>query len=79
MQAMPVGELKRHFSRVLDDVRRGESVAIHYGRRKAPVAMIVPYSQCRQRRNRPLGLLAGKARCVFHGDWTITDEELLRS
>ena len=79
MQAMPVGEFKRHFAQVLDEVRKGGSVAIQYGRRKAPVAMIVPYTQCRRGKKRPLGLLAGKAQCVFRDDWALTAEELLNS
>jgi len=45
MKTMAVGELKTHFSEVLDEVKHGQPVAIGYGKRKTKVAVIVPYEQ----------------------------------
>jgi len=42
---MAVGELKTRFSEILNEVRSGKKVGIVYGKKKEPVAMIVPYSQ----------------------------------
>jgi antitoxin (DNA-binding transcriptional repressor) of toxin-antitoxin stability system len=43
MKALPVGELKAHFSEVLEEVKQGHRIGILYCRTKKPVAMIVPY------------------------------------
>lgn len=42
MKSYPVGELKSHFSEVLESVKNGESVGILYGKGKKPIAMIIP-------------------------------------
>jgi antitoxin (DNA-binding transcriptional repressor) of toxin-antitoxin stability system len=42
MPAMTVGEIKRHFSEVLDKVQSGTEYQILYGRAKKPIARIVP-------------------------------------
>ncbi len=78
MKTMTVGELKTHFSEVLEQlVRNGEPVIISYGRKKEQVAAIVPISQLAPQQDRPLGLMQGQAECILHDDFTISDEELL--
>jgi antitoxin (DNA-binding transcriptional repressor) of toxin-antitoxin stability system len=75
MKEMAVGELKTHFSVVLDEVRQGEKVGILYGRAKEPVAMIVPYNKGEQA-ERKIGILDGKATIEFRDDFEMTAEEL---
>jgi len=62
MEMMTVGELKAHFSQVLDRVQTGEKVQIIYGRAKKPVAQIVPIRE--ELPERPIGLYKDKMR--FH-------------
>lgn len=78
MKTMTVGELKAHFSEVLGQMlKNGEPVAISYGKKKEKVAAIVPYSQIKPKAERTLGLMKGRARCVMHDDFTMSDEEML--
>jgi antitoxin (DNA-binding transcriptional repressor) of toxin-antitoxin stability system len=80
MKTMTVGELKAHFSEVLDQLsKNGEPVAISYGKKKEKIAAIIPYSQLKLRTERPLGVMQGKARYVIHKDFTLTDEDMLNS
>ncbi|AEF84553.1 conserved hypothetical protein [Treponema primitia ZAS-2] len=73
---MPVGEVKTHFSEVLEEVRQGSTVGILYGRAKKPVAMIVPYVEEKVKK-RKIGILDGKMTVKFMPDFEMTVEELL--
>ena len=72
---MAVGELKTHFSEILEEVRNGKKVGILYGRKKKPVAMIVPYSE-ENKQERKIGILDGKAIINFSDNFEMTAEEL---
>jgi antitoxin (DNA-binding transcriptional repressor) of toxin-antitoxin stability system len=76
MKAMPVGEVKTHFSEILEEVKQGNRIGILYGRTKKPVAMIVPYSEEKMPR-RKIGILDGKMKIKFRDDFEMTTEELL--
>ena len=76
MKALPVGELKAQFSEVLEKVQNGETFGILYGKKKKPIAMIVPYSDT-NKKERKLGILEGKAEVIFSDEFAISEEELL--
>ncbi len=78
MNALPVAELKAQFSEVLEKVKHGASFGILYGRKKAPVAMIIPYPHRKKKSNRKLGVLDGKVNIQFSDDFKMTEEDLLR-
>jgi antitoxin (DNA-binding transcriptional repressor) of toxin-antitoxin stability system len=75
MKAMAVGELKTHFSEILEGVSRGKTIGITYGRVKKPVAMIVPYQE-EKKAKREIGILDGKVTIEFKDDFAMTAEEL---
>jgi len=79
MKTYGIGELKANLPAVLEQVRRGEEVAVSFGRRKENVALIVPFERPRSGKVRKLGLLKGKARCKISPDFAISDEALLGS
>lgn len=74
---MQIGELKTHFSQVLERVRRGEKIVISYGRSRKNIAVIVPYSEYKGTNAIKLGFLRGKASYSFSDDFEMTPEELL--
>jgi antitoxin (DNA-binding transcriptional repressor) of toxin-antitoxin stability system len=76
MKAMAVGEVKTHFSEVLEEVKQGNKVGILYGRAKKPIAMIVPYLE-EKAVKRKIGILDGKIKIKFSNDFEMTTEELL--
>ncbi len=76
MRTMQVGELKAHFSEVVEQVKRGEEVVISYGKKKENVAVLIPYSAYKQRNKIKLGTLKGVASVQFRDDYEMTDEEL---
>lgn len=77
MKTLPIGELKAQFSEVLEKVKLGESFGILYGRKKRPIAMIVPYIEQYIKKERKIGLLEGKVTITFSTDFQISEEEFL--
>jgi prevent-host-death family protein len=77
MKTMQIGELKTHFSEVIERVKSGEKIVVSYGRKKENVAVIIPYSEFKRTRAIRIGLLKGKAGYKFKKDYEMTDEELL--
>jgi len=77
MKTMPVGEIKAQFSEVLEKVKQGESFGILYGKKKKPVAMIVPYVDIEEKKERRIGILDGKVKVTFAEDFKMTEEEFL--
>jgi len=77
MKTLPVGELKAQFSEVLEKVKRGESFGIVYGRKKKPIAMIVPYDDKKNKKERVIGILDGKVSFKISTAFKMTEEELL--
>ena len=77
MKTLPVGEFKAQFSEVLAKVKQGESFGILYGKKKEPIAMIVPYVDSEEKKERRLGILDGKVKIVFADDFKITEQEFL--
>ena len=76
MRAMQIGELKTHFSEVLEDVKSGEEIIITYGKKKENVAVIIPYSAYVKRNKIKIGLLMNKT-IKIHADFKMTEEEFL--
>ncbi len=77
MKTLPVGEIKAQFSEVLEKVKQGETYGILYGRKKKPIAMIVPYVDSDAHAARKIGALDGKVKIAFAEDFKITEEEFL--
>ena len=78
MKSLPVGELKAQFSEVLEEVQKGETFEIVFGRKKKPVARIVPISDAKsKKRKRKIGILDGKMNVVFADDFKMTEEEFI--
>ncbi len=77
MKTLPVGELKAQFSEVLERVGRGEKIGILYGKKKKPIAMIVPYPETEEKKERKIGVLDHQYEICFSDDFKMTEEELL--
>jgi prevent-host-death family protein len=76
MKRLPVGELKAHFSEILEDVRAGEKVIITYGKKKEDVAVLIPYHAFGEKNKIELGLLSHKSYNISD-DFYITEEEFI--
>ena len=77
METLTIGEVKRRFSEVLENVRRGQEIVISYGKKREKIAVIVPYRGHFSIPERSLGLLKDRAKCIIHEDFGISDEEML--
>jgi antitoxin (DNA-binding transcriptional repressor) of toxin-antitoxin stability system len=77
MKTLPVGEVKAQLSEILEKVKQGESVGILYGRKKRPIAMIVPYLDSEKKKERKIGILDGKVKVTFADNFKMTEEEFL--
>jgi len=78
MKTLPVADFKAQFSEVLEKVKHGEKFGIVYGRKKTPVAMIVPYEAEKTKKDREIGILDGKVDIVFSDDFKFSEEDLIR-
>ena len=79
MKIQSVGELKTNFSEVLENVKKGESIVISYGRKKKKIAVIVPYNDYKATKKRKLGLYENKVTYRIHDDFKFTDSEFLKA
>lgn len=79
MKYLQVGEFKSTFSKVLEEVKRGEEVTISFGKKKERIAVLVPYDKYKKTIHRKLGILENKASFAIPGDFAITDDELLNA
>ena len=57
MKTLQVGEFKSHFSEVIENIKKGEEVAISFGKKKEKIAVLVPYSKYMKKVSRKIGLL----------------------
>lgn len=76
MKTMTVGELKAHFSEVIQDVKSGETIAVAFGRTKEIVAYLMPKAALHPAK-RPLGILQNKGSVTFADNFKIDDNEFL--
>jgi prevent-host-death family protein len=79
MKTLPIKEIKSNFSKILDEVKHGEEIAISYGKKKEKIAVLVPFSKYEKMTHRKLGLLENKASFKIRDDFSLSDEELLNS
>lgn len=54
-----------------------ESFGILYGKKKKPVAKIVPFEKSKKKKKRKIGILDGKMKVVFADDFKMTEEEFI--
>lgn len=79
MKILPIAQIRANLSALLREVESGDEIGISFGRKKEPIAVIVPISEYRRIKERSLGTLESKATVGFTDDWSMTDEELLKS
>lgn len=77
MKTLPIGEFKAQFSDILDKVKAGESFGILYGRKKIPVAMLVPFEKKAKAAKRKIGLLDNKVTIKFSKNFEVSETDLL--
>jgi len=77
MKAVTRSDVKENFGHFLDMVQQGEEIMIRNEHSQKTIAVIVSYATYQTRRERPLGILKGKATYTIKHDFTITDDELL--
>jgi antitoxin (DNA-binding transcriptional repressor) of toxin-antitoxin stability system len=77
MKTLPVDEVKAQLSEILEKVKQGESFGILYGKKKRPIAMIVPYVDSEKKKERKIGILDGKVKITFADNFKMTEEEFL--
>ena len=70
------GKFKTQFSKVLEWVKKGDKVAVTYGKKKEIVGYFVPTTHTMTEK-RSLGILEGKANAKFLEDFKISEEEFL--
>jgi prevent-host-death family protein len=74
MKVVNVAEAKRRFSELLDRAEKGERITI--GRRNQPIAELVPITETRPTRLRPIGLAKGLFRVPDDFDAPLSPAEL---
>lgn len=73
MKTMPVGEFKSHFSEIIEEIKKGEEIAISFGKKKEKIAVLVPYERYMRKSRRRLGLLEKKGSFKMSSDFKSTE------
>ena len=76
MKIMTVGEFKAQFSNVIEQVKKGEEIAVTFGKKKEIVGYFLP-KVIDSKEKRKLGIMEGKAKVTFNDDFKMTEEEFL--
>lgn len=79
MKTFAVAEVRAHLSSLLKEVESGNEIGITFGRKKEPIAVIIPINEYKRIKPRKLGTLEGKVSIEFKGEWSLSDEEFLKS
>jgi antitoxin (DNA-binding transcriptional repressor) of toxin-antitoxin stability system len=80
MKTMTTANLKANFSSVVDELKKGNEVVITYGRKKEPLATIVPQSKLKKPDySVKLGDLKAEGWTYKLDNFDMTEEELLTS
>jgi prevent-host-death family protein len=77
MNTLPLSYAKTNFSALIKNVGAGEEVAISVGKKKKPVAVIVPYDTWKKSGKRQLGTLTQRGSVEFLPGFSMSDEELI--
>ena len=75
MKTLQVGEFKSHFSEVIENIKKGEEIAISFGKKKEKIAVLIPYTKYTKKSIRKIGLLEKKGFFKMSSGYKITDEE----
>jgi prevent-host-death family protein len=79
MKTLSSMEIINNLDKILEMVKNGEEIIVSTNRGKEKIAIIVPYEKYKKGKERPLGVLKGKASFKIRDDFKITDEEFLSS
>lgn len=80
MKTLAVGEFKAHFSEIIEGIKKGEEVAISFGKKKEKIAVLIPYSKYSKKNTRKLGLLEKEKKAFFKmsSNFKISDDEFFK-
>ncbi len=79
MKTLTYTQIKNNLAKILEMVKNGEEIIVSKNKGRDKVAIILPYEKYRKGKERPLGILKGKASFEIKDDFKMTDEELLAS
>lgn len=80
MQTLTVGNLKTNFSEVLTHIRQGKEYGISYGKKKEPMAVIIPINNYLKLHPKRLGSLEKPGqKIIIKKNFKMTTEEFLKS
>ena len=77
MKKLTVGNLKTHFSEVLDNIKNGEEYIVEYGKKHHKIAAIIPYSKYKKTNKLKLGVLKNENNIEFSSNFKITTNDFL--
>jgi prevent-host-death family protein len=79
MKTLTETEIKNNLAKILDMVKNGEEIIVSSKSGKEKVAIIVPYGKYKTGKERPLGILKGKASFKIKDNFKMTDGVLLQT
>jgi antitoxin (DNA-binding transcriptional repressor) of toxin-antitoxin stability system len=81
MKTLSLTEARTHLSHVMQEIGRGDEIAICGDEEDKPevIAVITPYATWKKRQKRSLGSLRDKGSVTFSADFSVSEEILLQS
>ena len=77
MKTLTYSQIKNNLAKIFEMVSNGEEIIVSKNKGKERVAIILPYEK--YKKERPLGILKGKATFEIKEDFKMTEQELLDS
>lgn len=79
MKVVSFSHIKKNLAKIFEMVKDGEEIIVSKNKGKDKLAVILPYNKYQTEKERPLGILKGKATFKIKDDFKMTEEELLDS
>ena len=79
MTTLTYTQIKNNLAKILEMVKNGEEIIVSKNKTKDKIAIILPYEKYKKNKERPLGILKGKATFELKNDFKMTEQELLDS
>lgn len=79
MKTFTYTHLKNNLTEIFEMVKNGEEIVVSKNKGKERLAVILPYGKHKPVKQRPLGILKGKATFEIKNGFKMTEQELLNS
>ena len=79
MKTFTYTHFKKNLPKIFEMVKNGEEIIVSKNKSKEKLAVILPYAKHKPAKQRPLGILKGKATFKIKNGFKMTEQDFLNS